>query len=262
MRIAISIAALGAPDPAGYTAEMAGEPQLSPKLSVVIPAHNEAESIATLLAEVARATSGLTAEIIVVDDGSSDATAAMVEHVGSVLPSVRVVRHTRNAGQSAAMLSGIRAAQAAWIVTMDADGQNDPADIATLIMARDAVGEGAPLMVCGWRRTRRDSAAKRIASRLANGIRARLLRDATPDTGCSLKLFPRALYLALPHFDHNHRFLPALAIRQGGRVISVPVNHRPRLKGQSHYTNWQRLRVGIVDLLGVMWLGRRMRRPE
>jgi dolichol-phosphate mannosyltransferase len=241
---------------------MAGEPQLSPNLSVVIPAHNEADNIATLLAEVVRAVNGLTAEIIVVDDGSSDATAAMVEHVGSAIDAVRLVRHGRNAGQSAAMLSGVQAARAPWIVTMDGDGQNDPADITTLLKARDAAGEGKPLLVCGWRTTRRDTASRRYASRIANAVRASLLRDATPDTGCSLKLFPRALFLALPHFNHNHRYLPALAIRQGGRVISVPVNHRPRQRGQSHYTNWQRLRVGIVDLLGVMWLIRRMRLPE
>jgi dolichol-phosphate mannosyltransferase len=237
---------------------MAGEPQLS----VVIAAHNEADNIATLLAEVVRATHGLAAEIIVVDDGSSDATAAMVEHVRSAIDSVRLVKHARNAGQSAAMLSGVRAARAPWIVTMDGDGQNDPADIATLFQARDAAGEGRPLMVCGWRTTRRDTAARRIASRIANTVRSWMLRDATPDTGCSLKLFPRALFLALPHFNHNHRFLPALAIRQGARVISVPVNHRPRQRGQSHYGNWQRLRVGLVDLLGVMWLIRRMRHPD
>jgi dolichol-phosphate mannosyltransferase len=237
---------------------MAGEPQLS----VVIPAHNEADNIATLLVEVVRATHGFGAEIVVVDDGSTDATAAIVEHIGSAIQSVKLVRHGRNAGQSAAMLTGVRAARAPWIVSMDGDGQNDPADIANLIAARDAAGDGAPPMVCGWRVERRDSAAKRLGSRLANAVRSRLLGDATPDTGCSLKLFPRALYLDLPHFDHNHRFLPALYLRQGGRVLSVPVNHRPRLRGQSHYNNWQRLRVGIVDLIGVMWLMRRMRRPD
>ena len=233
-----------------------------PALSVVIPAHNEADSIASLLAEVARATTGMAAEVIVVDDGSTDATAAMVEHVASVMTAVRLVRHGRNAGQSAAMLSGVQAARAPWVVTMDGDGQNDPVDIATLLKARDGAGEGLPLMVCGWRKTRRDTFARRAASRIANRVRAAMLGDATPDTGCSLKLFPRASYLAFPHFDHNHRFLPALMIRQGGRVISVAVNHRPRQRGQSHYNNWQRLRVGIVDLFGVMWLARRMRRPE
>lgn len=232
-----------------------------PALSVVIPAHNEADSIASLLAEVARATAGTAAEIIVVDDGSTDATAAMVEHVASVLTTARLVCHGRNAGQSAAMLSGVQAARAPWVVTMDADGQNDPADIATLMRARDAAGAGAPLMVCGWRTTRRDTWARRAASRFANAVRGRLLGDRTPDTGCSLKLFPRALYLALPHFDHNHRFLPALCLRQGARVISVPVGHRPRRAGVSHYNNWGRLRVGVADLLGVMWLMRRIRLP-
>lgn len=237
---------------------MAGEPSLS----VVIPAHNEADSIATLLAEVIRVIVPIAGEVVVVDDGSTDATAAMVEHVATALAAVRLVRHARNAGQSAAILSGVRAARAAWIVTLDGDGQNDPADIPALLAARDRAGPGAAPMVCGWRKTRRDTWSKRAASRIANRVRAALLGDATPDTGCSLKLFPRALYLELPHFDHNHRFLPALALRQGARVMSVEVNHRPRQRGVSHYNNWGRLRVGVVDLLGVMWLMRRMRRPQ
>jgi len=232
-----------------------------PALSVVIPANNEADSIASLLAEVARAVTSLAAEIIVVDDGSTDATSTLVGHVASALSSVRLVRHGANAGQSAALLSGIRAARAPWIVTLDGDGQNDPADITALLRARDAAGEGPPLLVCGWRTNRRDTAAKRAASRIANAVRGKLLADRTPDTGCSLKLFPRSLYLAVPHFDHNHRFLPALCIRQGGRVISVPVGHRPRRAGVSHYGNWDRLRVGVIDLLGVMWLMRRIRLP-
>jgi dolichol-phosphate mannosyltransferase len=234
---------------------MVRRPMDRPELSLVIPAHNEAASIAALLAEARRALAGQAAEIIVVDDGSTDDTAAACGG------EVRVLRHERNAGQSAAILTGIRAARGQWIATIDGDGQNDPADIAKLARARDAAGAGPPLLVVGWRVTRRDSRARRLASRLANAVRARLLGDDTPDTGCSLKLFRREVFLALPHFDHNHRFLPALWLRQGGRVMSVPVNHRPRAAGVSHYGNLQRLKVGIVDLCGVMWLLRRIRHP-
>jgi dolichol-phosphate mannosyltransferase len=173
---------------------------------------------------------------------------------------LRVVRHVARCGQSAAISSGVKAARAPWIATLDGDGQNDPADIPSLWALRtDAT---APLLVAGQRRKRRDSWSKRISSRGANAIRRRLLKDATPDTGCGLKLFPRALFLELPYFDHMHRFLAALMIRQGATVVSVAVNHRPRLKGTSKYGFWDRLWVGIADLLGVMWLQRRANIPR
>jgi dolichol-phosphate mannosyltransferase len=233
------------------------------ELSVVIPVRNEAPNIAPLVAEIRAALDGASDyEIIYVDDGSSDETAAAIRALARDLPRLRLLRHRAGAGQSAAILSGVRAAQGAWIATLDGDGQNDPADIPRLLqMARQAPAS-PPLLLAGWRQQRRDSAVKRVSSLLANAVRAALLGDGTPDTGCGLKLFPRALFLELPFFDHCHRFLPALVKRQGGRVLSVAVNHRPRRRGVSNYGTLDRLFVGISDLLGVMWLMRRAKLPE
>jgi dolichol-phosphate mannosyltransferase len=166
-----------------------------------------------------------------------------------------VVRHRASAGQSAAIASGVRAARGIWIVTLDGDGQNDPAD-APKLLAR-AREPDAPALVAGWRTTRRDTGLKRASSRIANAVRGALLGDRTPDTGCGLKVFRRATFLALPGFDHMHRFLPALVRRAGGAVVNVPVRHRPRGAGRSKYGVLDRLGVGIVDLFGVMWLQRR-----
>jgi dolichol-phosphate mannosyltransferase len=165
-------------------------------------------------------------------------------------------------GQSFAILTGVRAARAPWIATLDGDGQNDPADITKLLAAREGVAPGGrgPLLLAGFRRRRRDSWLKRLSSRVANGVRGRLVGDRTPDTGCGLKLFEREALLALPHFDHMHRFLPALFLRAGGQVVSVEVGHRPRTRGTSHYGMFDRLWVGIVDMIGVMWLIRRRER--
>lgn len=227
-------------------------------LSVVIPVRNEAANIAPLVDEIRAALDGrLDYEIVYVDDGSSDGTVAEVERLQRGLPTLRLVRHRARAGQSAAVRSGVRAASAPWIATLDGDGQNDPADIPRLwAMARAAV-DARHVLIAGRRAKRRDSAMKRCSSRIANGVRRRMLGDDTPDTGCGLKLFARTLYLDLPFFDHQHRFLPALVIREGGRVVSVPVNHRPRQRGTSNYGTLDRLWVGIVDLVGVMWLKRR-----
>jgi dolichol-phosphate mannosyltransferase len=229
-------------------------------LSIVIPARNEAANIAPLVGEIRAALDDfVTYEIIYVDDGSDDATATEILSLAAALPQLRLLRHRRSCGQSAAIRTGVRAARAAWIATLDGDGQNDPADIPRLwTLARSA---GVTTLVNGRRARRQDSATKRLASRLANEVRRRLLRDDTPDTGCGLKLFPRALYLDLPYFDHMHRFLPALVLREGGSVQSVAVNHRPRRAGRSNYGILDRLGVGIVDLLGVMWLQRRASRP-
>ena len=227
-------------------------------LAVVIPVHNEVENIAGLVGEVVRALRGkIDFEIVVADDASNDGTAASLAAIRASVPELRVVRHARQSGQSAGVFSGARAARAPWIATIDGDGQNDPADILKLVARRDAEDASHPLLVAGRRATRRDTYRKRVQSRIANAVRSRLLGDQTPDTGCGLKLFPRAVFLTLPHFDHFHRFLPALFIWVGGRVVSEDVSHRPRAGGRSHYGMWGRLAVGIVDLLGVMWLQRR-----
>jgi dolichol-phosphate mannosyltransferase len=230
------------------------------ELSVVIPVKNEAENIAPLVAEIHAALDGLVGfEIVYVDDGSTDDTAARIRVLQADDPALRLVRHRASCGQSTAVRSGVKAARGRWIATLDGDGQNDPADIPALWrLARDG---GTAQLYAGWRAKRQDSRIKRLSSRLANGIRAGLLGDATPDTGCGLKLFERALFLELPYFDHMHRFLPALVIRAGGTVVSVRVNHRPRQRGTSNYGTFDRLWVGITDIIGVMWLQRRAKRP-
>jgi len=231
----------------------------TPSLSVVIPVHNEAENIGPLVDEVRRALVGTDIEIVLVDDASTDATPERVDALAATHPEVRVVRHGRNAGQSTAVYSGVSFARGMLVATLDGDGQNDPADIPRLLARYHAEGGGDGLLIAGHRTTRRDTAVTRISSRIANAVRGGLLHDRTPDTGCGLKLFPRALFLRFPYFDHMHRFLPALTIRAGGRVVSEPVGHRPRTRGRSHYGVWNRLWVGIVDLMGVLWLIRRAR---
>ena len=248
------------------------------ELSVVIPVKNEAGNIAPLAAEIAAALNGMAAyEIVCVDDGSSDSTVAEIRRLQTALPLLRLIRHARSYGQSAAIRSGVKAAHGRWIATLDGDGQNDPADIPALWRIVQATPHGLSdtasggdrehsdeprLMIVGHRGRRQDRWSKRRASAVANAVRRRLLRDNTPDTGCGLKLFPRALFLDLPYFDHMHRFLPALVLREGGVVRSVPVNHRPRRRGVSKYGVFDRLGVGIVDLFGVMWLRRRSAMPE
>lgn len=235
---------------------------MSPLLSVVVPVRNEGPNILPLVQEIAVALSGVLHEVIYVDDGSTDATAEALAQAAAK-HGVRALRHAEPCGQSAAIVTGIRAASGTWIATLDGDGQNDPADIpALLARARAGAEDGAtPILVAGNRVDRRDTAAKRLSSRVANRVRAGLLGDATPDTGCGLKVFGREAFLELPQFDHMHRFLPALFLRQGGRVVSVPVGHRPRMRGRSNYGTLDRLWVGIFDLAGVAWLQRRWTRP-
>jgi dolichol-phosphate mannosyltransferase len=230
------------------------------ELSVVIPVKNEAENIAPLVAEIHAALDRLVAfEIIYVDDGSADDTVQRIRALQVNDPALRLVRHQHSCGQSTAVRSGVKAARGRWVATLDGDGQNDPADIPALW--RLASSGGPARLYAGWRAKRKDTAIKRVSSRLANRFRARLLGDATPDTGCGLKLFERAMFLELPYFDHMHRFLPALVLRTGGQVVSVKVNHRPRERGTSNYGTFDRLWVGISDIFGVMWLQRRAKRP-
>ncbi len=230
-----------------------------PLVSVVIPARNEAPNILPLVAEIEAALAGTPHEIIFVDDGSTDETPERLREAAATAP-VRHLRHREACGQSAAVASGVRAARGAWIATLDGDGQNDPADIPRLL-ARAMAAPG-PVLVAGHRVNRRDTWTKRASSRIANRVRARLLRDSTPDSGCGLKVFPRALFLDFPRFDHMHRYLPALAIRAGAAVVSEPVHHRPRVRGASNYGTLDRLAVAFLDLVGVAWLQRRGRRPE
>lgn len=230
-----------------------------PRVSVVVPVCNEADNVATLAGEIVAALAPRYAyEILFVDDGSTDATATAVLDVRIRLgASIRLIRHARRSGQSAAVCSGVRVARARWIATLDGDGQNDPADIPALLTAIESSGDERLKLVMGNRTTRRDTWIRRLSSRVANGVRGRMLRDGTPDTGCGIKVFERAAFLELPRFDHMHRFMPALFQRSGARVVSVPVGHRPRTAGRSKYGLHNRLWVGIVDLFGVMWLIRR-----
>ncbi len=249
----------GLPDQSRECYRRRVSPSSEPLLSVVVPVRNEAPNIAPLVAEIRAALLGIQHEIVYVDDGSTDDTARCLEQAGRS-GSMQVLRHRVSCGQSAAIVTGAKAARGRWIATLDGDGQNDPADIPALLAQAQAAG--GLVLIAGHRIHRRDTVTKRVASRLANAIRARLLGDATPDTGCGLKLFRREDFLALPHFDHMHRFLPALFIRAGGRVVSVPVNHRPRTRGRSNYGTLDRLWVGVFDLAGMAWLQRRWNRPE
>lgn len=231
-----------------------------PTISIVIPAHNEAGNLPSLIDEVVAAFAGRRDyEIVVVDDASSDHSAAVLSQLQQRLPQLRVLRHVRNAGQSTALINGVRHARGVWIGTLDGDAQNDPADLPRLLAEIERRGDLALKLIQGWRVSRRDSGIKRLSSKIANAVRGGLLRDATPDSGCGIRVVERAALLNAPAFDHMHRFIPAL-IRQGGWTVdSLPVNHRPRGAGVSHYGTWNRLWVGIVDLFGVAWLGRRTR---
>lgn len=228
-------------------------------LSVVVPVHNEADNIAPLIQEIEDALNNFVAfEIVYVNDGSNDDTAIRLSQSRLKHKNLRVITHAQSCGQSTALRTGIKLAKGDWIATLDGDGQNDPADIKKLITALEV---DADLIGGNRRHARRDTWIKRISSIIANNIRSKLLNDSTPDTGCGLKLFKREVYLDLPYFDHMHRFLPALVQRRGGRVISIPVNHRARAHGQSKYGTIDRLLVGIVDLMGMLWLIRRSKRP-
>ena len=226
-------------------------------LSVVVPVYNEQDNVAPLVGEIVAALRGsIDFEIVYVDDDSTDATLARLQALKAEVPELRIVRHLANGGQSTATRNGVKAARGAWIATLDGDGQNDPADIPKLLAERDRAASDVKLFA-GWRVERKDSGSKRWASKWANAIRSRMLRDATPDTGCGIKLFEREAFLDLPYFDHMHRYLPALMQRAGWKTVSVPVNHRHRGSGVSKYNNLNRALVGVSDLRGVAWLIRR-----
>jgi len=228
----------------------------NPNLSIVIPVYNEEESISVLLKEIDQVVDlPVCYEIVVVDDGSRDSTLSVLAGMKQEMSQLRVIRHLQNSGQSTAIRTGVKQARAAWIATLDGDGQNDPADILKLYrkLIEDEQADPA-LIVAGYRKKRKDHWFRSFYSRIANRIRSNLLRDETPDTGCGLKVFSRDRFLELPYFDHMHRYIPALFIRQGGRVVSVEVNHRPREQGSSKYGFHNRFWVGISDLMGVRWL--------
>jgi dolichol-phosphate mannosyltransferase len=226
-------------------------------ISVVVPVKDEAGNVGPLAREIAAALAGEAHEIIFIDDGSTDSTPAALAALKREIPQLRVLRHSRNLGQSRGIRSGVLVARGDIIVTLDGDGQNDPADIPKLLAALHAQAEVG--MVSGVRTRRKDTASRRIASRLGNALRSAMLGDGASDTGCGLKAFRRQAFLQLPYFDHIHRFLIALVLREGWEVRFVPVNHRPRLTGASKYTNFGRLLVSVQDLLGVRWLQRRHR---
>lgn len=233
------------------------------RLSVVVPVKNEQDNVEPLVREIVAALSGgATFEVLYIDDGSTDATHARLQALKLEFPMLRVIRHRDSCGQSRAVTTGVQAARHEWIATLDGDGQNDPADIPALLAKLADPAQPVNLeLLAGWRSKRNDTFLRRISSRIANGVRSRMLKDNTPDTGCGLKLFARETFLQLPNFDHMHRFLPALVIRNGGAVVSVPVRHRARERGTSKYGVHNRLWVGIVDLFGVAWLQRRVRLP-
>lgn len=236
----------------------------TPRFTIVAPMRNEVRAVAEMAAEIEAACADIGPfEAIFVDDGSTDGTAEAVAAAASAHPWLRCIRHKKSCGQSAAVLSGVRAARAPVICTIDGDGQNPPSEIPALVSP--LLAEDAPArlgLVAGQRIDRRDTASKRLASRLANRLRRALLHDDTRDTGCGLKAFPRELFLRLPFFDHIHRYLPALVRREGYDIALVDVSHRLREDGRSNYSNIGRARVGALDLVGVWWLCHRRKLPE
>lgn len=244
------------------TDSMMAAAQGRPEFSVVSPVRNEAANVEALVRELSAALSGRAYEIIFVDDASQDDTRARLFALKDNVPELRVIGHRKNAGQSRAVRTGVAAARANIIVTLDGDGQNDPADIPGLIAQltrADAPGELA--LVQGRRQKRMDSGWKRMGSRFANRVRRAILKDQNSDSGCGMRAFRRELYLQLPYFDHMHRYLPALMMSDGLMVEERPVGHRARQHGRSNYTNFGRLAVALSDIRGVMWLRKRRKSP-
>ena len=235
-------------------------PEFLPEFSIVVPVFDEEGAASGLAREIASAFAGHRIEILFIDDASRDDTRGRLAALASEIPQLRILTHRRNAGQSRAIRTGVLAARAPIIVMLDGDGQNDPADAPALALALRSAPADLGL-IGGERRKRQDSASKRWASRVANVIRRGLLNDQAIDTGCGLKVFRREAFLRLAYFDHMHRYLPALMLREGFGVAFEPVNHRPRQSGRSKYTNLGRLWAAATDLVGVMWLRSRARDP-
>lgn len=232
------------------------------EISIVVPAHNEAGNVTELAREIATALEGRAYEMIFVDDRSSDATLEELKAAKAEFPALRVLSHRKNAGQSRSVRTGILHARGRVIGTLDGDGQNPPADLPLLIDALTRPDAPEDLKLVGGRRAKRqDSAWKKLASRIGNGVRKSLLNDDADDTGCGLKAFYRNAYLLLPFFDHQHRFLPALMKREGFACEFRDVSHRPRGAGQSKYTNFGRLFASLADMIGMIWLNGRARNP-
>jgi glycosyltransferase involved in cell wall biosynthesis len=232
-------------------------------ISVVIPAKDELENIQPLVEEIYAALDNESYqaegfEIIYVDDGSTDGTFEEIKRLkNSGFPALRALKHKESVGQSTAVFDGVKAAKGELIITLDADGQNNPADIPALLAQANQLPSGSHFCIAGFRKNRKDTAWYRLQSRIANKVRASILDDGTPDTGCGLKVFPRATFLQLPYFDHMHRYIPALIKRLEGKIVVVEVDHRNRQAGESKYNMWNRLWVGLVDMWAVRWLQKR-----
>ena len=232
------------------------------EFSVVVPVKDEEGAAVLLAREIAQALDGRSYEMIFVDDQSRDQTLGELSNLRAELPSLRLLAHRKNAGQSRAVRSGVIAARAPIVGTLDGDGQNDPADLPRLYARLTRPDAPVQLgMVGGVRAKRQDSWGKRAASRFANGIRRNLLKDGAVDSGSGVKVFKREAFLRLPYFDHMHRYMAALMLREGYAVEFLDVNHRSRQAGRSKYTNLGRLAANMTDLFGVMWLRSRARDP-
>ncbi|PRY23020.1 dolichol-phosphate mannosyltransferase [Aliiruegeria haliotis] len=231
-------------------------------LSIVIPMKNEEDNVGPLVAGIVEACSGTDFEVIVVDDGSDDATADVARGLGETDARIRLLSHPASAGQSAAVHSGVLAARGRVCCTLDGDGQNPPEELPKLFQPLLADDTGRLGLVAGQRVARQDTASKKWASKFANKLRSRVLKDGTRDTGCGLKGFRRDAFLDLPYFDHMHRYLPALFKRDGWEVLLVDVSHKERQAGTSNYTNFRRAIVGVPDLLAVAWLIRRRKKAR
>lgn len=236
---------------------------LEVEISVVVPVMNEEDNVRPLAEEIVAGMAGEAFELLFVDDCSADRTVQVLQELAREIPQLRPLKHDTNCGQSSAVRTGVLHAKGGIVGVLDGDGQNDPADFPALLKAlRDPSAPDNLMMVGGERQKRKDTPWKRFASKAGNGIRRKMLRDKGRDAGCGIKVFHREAFLRLPYFDHMHRYMAALMLREGFEVHFVPVNHRPRTAGSSKYGVLDRLWVSISDVMGVMWLRRRARLPQ